>query len=74
MKFAIPLLLVACMAGCATQPKTVWYKAGSTEDEFMRDRGQCIQATFSAPLATTFQQMAIFSGCMQGKGWQERPA
>jgi hypothetical protein len=61
------------LAGCATQPETVWYKAGASNDEFMRDRGQCIQATFSATFATTFQQAAIFTGCMQGKGWQERP-
>ena len=59
------------LAGCATQQATVWVKDGSTQDEFARDRGQCIQSTYSVPLASTFQQMAVFSGCMQGKGWQE---
>ncbi|QIM51599.1 hypothetical protein [Hydrogenophaga crocea] len=67
------LVLAAVLAGCASQPKTVWVKAGSTEDEFMRDRGQCMQATFSVPLATKMQQMMVYASCMQGKGWREVP-
>lgn len=73
MRTLAMFLAAATLSGCAAKPETVWNRAGSTEDEFLRDRGQCIQATFSAPLATQFQQAAIFSGCMQGKGWQEVP-
>lgn len=66
------IALISMMAvGCATREQTVWVKPGSTEDEFLRDRGQCIQATFSVPFATAFQQTAVFVGCMQGKGWRE---
>ena len=69
----LALCAAALLVGCATKPEMMWYRDGSTQDEFLRDRGQCIQSTFSATFATTFQQMAIFSGCMQGKGWQEVP-
>lgn len=65
---AVVLLSLVVVAGCA-QKQYHWEKSGSTPDEFHRDRGQCMQATFSTPLATTMQQQAIFASCMQGKGW-----
>lgn len=73
MKLAAALLCCAALVGCASKPM-VWDRAGSTEDDFHRDRGQCIQAAFSVPLADNFQKQAVFVSCMQGKGWRERPA
>lgn len=67
------LIAIATLAGCASSPDMVWVRDGSTEDEFMRDRGQCIQAMYSVPLADNFQKMAVYSGCMQGKGWRSVP-
>lgn len=70
-RFAIAavVMLTACRSGI---PDGGWEKAGSTADEFARDRGQCVSQAFAAP--TSFQQSAILIGCMQGKGWywQER--
>ena len=62
------LTLAAVLVGCAS-PEYRWEKAGGTADEFHRDRGQCIQSMMSVPLASTYDKMAIYSSCLQGKGW-----
>lgn len=67
MKIAT-ISLAAVLAGCAS-PEYRWEKAGGTADEFHRDRGQCIQSMMSVPFATTQDKMAIYSSCLQGKGW-----
>lgn len=75
----IALLSVICviLAGCASAggggagggSNMRWEKQGGTQDEFHRDRGQCIQAMMSTPFATTNDKMAIYASCLQGKGW-----
>lgn len=72
MRIAAALTALA-LAGCATGNDFTWEKAGGTQDEFHRDRGQCMQATFSMPFAAAQQQMAVYSSCMQGKGWYAVP-
>lgn len=66
------LILIAALAGCATTEK-VWMHPTANQQQFAQDRGQCIAQAYAAP--TTFQQSAIFNGCMQGKGWalQDKP-
>jgi hypothetical protein len=68
MRYLIVLLLAAC-----AQTEKGWDKPGATEDEFYRDRGQCVAQAYAAP--TAMQQTMIMAGCMQGKGWVwvERP-
>jgi hypothetical protein len=56
------------LAGCASK-QYQWEKSGATQDEFHRDRGQCMQATFSSTFATAMQQQMIYASCMNGKGW-----
>lgn len=60
-------LIVLLLAGCATK-QGGWEKPGATNQEFMRDRGDCVSRAFVAPAA--YQQSAIITGCMQSKGWQ----
>lgn len=72
MKVAISipaLMLTACASGGDMR----WEKPGGTSDDFHRDRGQCIQAMMSVPLATTNDKMAIYASCLQGKGWYSVP-
>lgn len=68
MKKIAMLAGAVAIAGCAT-PEYRWEKPGGTADEFHRDRGQCLQAMSSVPLATTNDKMMIYSSCLQGKGW-----
>lgn len=68
MKTALTLTAVTLLAGCAS-PQYQWMKTGATQQEFHQDRGQCMQATFSTPLAGAMQQQMIYASCMQGKGW-----
>lgn len=90
MKVAvIAIACTAMLAGCATT-ETVWVKDGAPAHAFQADRGQCIAQTeaavsgnpwITAPAmsqagaALNRQRLAIFSGCMQGKGWrlEDRP-
>lgn len=67
MKIVLVVALVA-IAGCAS-PEYRWEKSGASADEFHRDRGQCMQATFGMPFAGPMQQQMVFASCMQGKGW-----
>lgn len=60
------LAVLLLLAGCATK-QGGWDKPGATEQDFHKDRGQCVAQAYAAP--TTFQQSAIVIGCMQGKGW-----
>lgn len=64
------IILAAAMvlAGCASK-QYQWEKSGASQDDFHRDRGQCMQATFSTPLAGAMQQQMIYASCMNGKGW-----
>ena len=66
-------LTALALAGCATGNDFTWEKAGGTQDEFHRDRGQCLQAMSSVPLAGVQQQMMVYSSCLQGKGWYAVP-
>lgn len=67
MRFLI-LAAAMALAGCASK-QYQWEKSGSSQDEFHRDRGQCMQSTFSMPFAGPMQQQMVFASCMQGKGW-----
>lgn len=60
------ILFALLLAGCATTEKG-WDKPGSTQQDFIMDRGDCVSRAFVAP--TTFQQTMILTGCMQSKGW-----
>lgn len=63
------IFALALLASCAT-PETVWVRAGSTEQEFHRDAGQCrAQAVGSSPFMNSLQIAVVYSGCMEGKGW-----
>lgn len=64
----VALVVLAALVGCASK-KYQWEKAGASQDDFHRDRGQCMQSTFSTPLAGAMQQQMIYASCMQGKGW-----
>ncbi len=66
-------LVLALLAGCAT-PDLRWYRDGSTQKEFNVDSGQCRAQAFSVPLGSALQQIIVFEGCMEGKGWYKAPA
>lgn len=62
------LLLLLMLVGCATgAPEGAWYRTGSTEQEFMQDRGACTAQAFAVP--NVLRQAIILDSCMQGKGW-----
>ncbi len=70
-------LLVFCtMAffGCIQhqQKKFMWYKPDSTDEDFYRDRGQCVSEARAGNRTTLLFDPIIFSGCMAGRGWHQQ--
>lgn len=68
------LVTLAVLAGCATEQRTVWVRDGSTQQEFNMDGGQCRAQAFSVAGVSMVQAAIVYESCMQGKGWQRRPA
>lgn len=73
------LLPALLLAGCATT-EVVWHKNGASQQDFHADQGQCKAQALSVPGAMApsmaSQVVAVYSACMQGKGWYatERPS
>ena len=65
MKHLAASAALLILAGCANK---AWMKTGTTEEDFITDRGDCVSRAFVAP--TVYQQNMIFTGCMQSKGWR----
>jgi len=65
----------------AFAPKTVYYKAGATQEEFERTRARCLAQAESAKAASTDPDewarlgtwMAIYRNCMRADGWMLVP-
>lgn len=67
------LLVLLLLVGCARE-KRGWYRDGATEEDFYRDRGQCVAQASAAPFGPMSDQaLLIMGGCMQGKGWYMKP-
>lgn len=62
-------VLVALLAGCASNPSMNWTKAGGSPDQMNADRYSCIQERASA---RPIDADAAFDACMRARGW--RPA
>lgn len=63
------LLFITLLNGCATKPQSVWYKSGSSEQEFEMERAQCNAQAFSLANGNLYQMVIIQNQCLQGKGW-----
>lgn len=72
MKLICAALTVALFVGCATEPEKRWYKAGSTEQTFAMDQGQCQAQALGVPGMNGIQVALVYQACMQGKGWESR--
>lgn len=68
-KLIIFSTIALVLNGCATQPQSVWYKSGSSAQEFEMDRGQCNAQAFSLANGNLYQIAIIQNQCLQGKGW-----
>lgn len=59
-------LVLILLAGCATDGG--WVKPGTTEQDFITDRGACVAQAYAVP--NPQQQAMILAGCLQGRGWR----
>ena len=74
MKLFWITVALTVLSGCATTEAT-WEKRGATRQDFNMETGQCRAQAFSIPGVSVMQAAAVYSSCMQGKGWEsgERP-
>lgn len=78
MKTIQILLLVALLTACATERRQEsWVKpdGSGSQAELTADDGACRAQAFSVPGAMNnmLQVAAVYSSCMQGKGWARQP-
>jgi len=80
-------ILGSIVSGCATQPQTLRYsKAGATQDEFMKDRYECLQeaeqrvsgayvnAYGGAASSRVVANCGIWVSCMGARGYTVDPS
>ena len=68
-KLLIVGITLLLLNSCATQPQSVWYKSGSSAQEFEMEKGQCNAQAFSLANGNLYQIAIIQNQCLQGKGW-----
>lgn len=76
MKISVPVIVLAGVAGCATEPPSAWVKPGGTQQVFAADRYECMQKSAIPPtwnptmgtMETTNSD--LFSACMGAHGWR----
>lgn len=66
---AFAAVLIALAAGCAAQPKYVYYKPGATAFDRESDSAAC-RAQAAAARVPLFSELQILNDCMIGKGWR----
>lgn len=69
-KFLIPIVVPLLVVGCATQPQSVWFKNGASQQEFEIDKGQCNAQAFAVAGGNMYQIAIVQNQCLKGKGWQ----
>jgi hypothetical protein len=81
---ALPLALLATMAGCATAPPPPmhWVKAGATEEMFLKERYACLQQAQQpqtgsyvngyggSSYGTMITNQKLFFSCMEAAGYK----
>ena len=61
-------LMAITLAACSSQP--IWNKdGGASQTEFEMAQGQCRAQGFQIPGVYVMQAVAVFTACMQGKGF-----
>jgi hypothetical protein len=71
-QLAILAACAAALSACAQQQQQWhWERAGATDSDFYRDRGQCNAQAFGVPGGSLLQVVLVQHSCLQGKGWEK---
>lgn len=65
MRLIFAVMAAAALSGCAT-----WQRPGASMDEFERDDTYCTTQS-TVGMGRLFPR-AVYAGCMQNRGWEER--
>lgn len=72
MKVPAAVLIMLILAACATSPKSVYYKPGTTAFDRESDAAAC-RAQAAAARVPMFSELAILNDCLVGKGYRLTP-
>jgi uncharacterized lipoprotein YmbA len=72
MKSLAAVLIALSLAACATAPKSVYYKPGTSAFDRESDAAAC-RAQAAAARVPLFSELSILNDCLLGKGYRLTP-
>jgi len=75
-KFRIDLILslmtLVIAMSCSTAPGK-WYKPGTSQETFLRDKSECEEALLSTGTTQRTKDIYTLEGCLEAKGYSAIP-
>lgn len=66
------LMIIFTTASCSTTP-VKWYRAGTSQATFIRDKTDCENALFSTGTSQRTKDIYTLEGCLESKGYTPIP-
>jgi len=85
-KLGVLFIGLLILSGCATTTPMVWYKSGASQEEYSRDRYNCLREAQQPVTGSYVNRYAgessgqiitnnqLYSACMNAKGWFLEPS
>jgi len=70
--FSLSLLTISLAISCSTAP-VKWYKPGTSQATFTRDKADCEEALLSTGTTQRTKELYSLEGCMEAKGYTAIP-
>jgi len=72
MALSLGLLTILSTISCSTAP-VKWYKPGTSQATFTRDKADCEEALLSTGTTQKTKELYSLEGCMEAKGYTAIP-
>ena len=69
---SLSLLTISLASSCSTAP-VKWYKPGTSQATFTRDKADCEEALLSTGTTQRTKELYSLEGCMEAKGYTAIP-
>lgn len=66
------LITILAAVNCSTAP-VKWYKSGTSQATFTRDKADCEEAVLSTGTSQRIKQVYSVEGCLEAKGYTAIP-
>ena len=72
MRLILCLMTILAGVSCSTTP-VKWYKPGTSQATFARDKADCEEALLSTGTTQRTKELYSLEGCMEAKGYTALP-